>query len=843
MIEKCFKISRLLLSLLLVVLLSWSCQKEPELDPVKFEHYTRVVGKAGGKVRFYDDYNDDSSRELAVELDIPQGALNKSVIINMFYFGNARLTDALANLGIAYVHDELFVDESLMAISDWGDPDQFNEMVKSLFYFIPIDEELGFHSGSITDSTRFQHLSVKFSKPATLGFQVNFTDLWSEEDISKRVKLYRVKIPAYGEWFDDEDNNVWISYNKEGYVDGFLDEDISQLLDGRFNKEDGWGNEDVSLTNWEEVENYQMVKRATRMVDGVPLHFYWVTTEVMDLDHIYFFARTGGWDYEMPAKMVNYVTQNYPNTAITYLDTIDDFDKPFYYAELKTSPITTLYFNENQDFIASYADHENQELPPDIIYYLMTKHANAENVLITRNKDKQTATTTYEADVSSSGSLLNQIIFDEDGYMMNDYRYVSLTELPSDLQTFLATNLSHMAPPEVSTAFLMYDSQYGSHDFDEGYLIKYYYEGSMGFDTLGLESYHIHILTLDWSKNTDEYNFTIKAQDLNSFDAEKIIPPKALEYLNSNLSGAWWIEDAYIYKDVFNPVANTILYEFELESGMTFVFNSSGAIEWMWALNVPVQVLPAPLLNFVNQRFSGTSITNIQIADWNGDLIYDIQLTIPGEDNPLQLWFDNTGDFMEMFPAEHAIVYIPLELVDTVIHDYPGHKIDQKNSRVLLSSDATKTFYIVLDDGTELYYNRNFEEIAVNENLPPAANTYITTHYPMSLVDSHGIMFEADKLFYVVWLNTFETLYFKENGDYAGVEKEITRLELPVATQNYLVANYPETNFTYISSSVSERSWIAPPLSKVYGVTYMDEKNGWEITAYFDESGAFLYQW
>lgn len=196
-----------------------ACHKRVELD-IKYDSLMRVVGPDGGTIKYYEYNPKDSLSSIAVKMEIPQNALDSFVVFNMHEFEN----------------NALYVDLSYLGMEQYSD----------FLYFVPFYKSYGYNEQT-NDSIDY-HLSINFNVPAKVTYNLSFYE------IPYNAKLYRIKIPEINEW--GEVDNIWVNWNYQGYPDGYDALDLQYIINGRWTINDAWGSGNLSLYNWEEVDDY-----------------------------------------------------------------------------------------------------------------------------------------------------------------------------------------------------------------------------------------------------------------------------------------------------------------------------------------------------------------------------------------------------------------------------------------------------------------------------------------------------------------------------------------------------------------------------------------------------------
>ena len=91
--------------------------------------------------------------------------------------------------------------------------------------------------------------------------------------------LYKINIPAKNEWGTGVENNMWINYNNQGYPNGYNEQDLMYIINGRWTENYSWGTGSLSFDNWEEVSDYSYdISNKT------------VSFQINDTDYIYVMA-------------------------------------------------------------------------------------------------------------------------------------------------------------------------------------------------------------------------------------------------------------------------------------------------------------------------------------------------------------------------------------------------------------------------------------------------------------------------------------------------------------------------------------------------------------------------
>ncbi len=205
-------------SILLIglLILNLGCYQYPELDDLSYSEYRRIIGPEGGIINFYQNYENDSIKNLLVKMEFPENAIDSFTVFNMYQFYDLNLENDLYNLSL--IQQTPFL------------------------YFVPFSESYGYNEQNSTSPD--YHLSLIYNAPVTVSYFIapNF--------INTSSKLYRIKIPAKDEWADD---NIWVKWNYQGYPDGYDDTDLSFIINGKWTSDYPRGTGPLSLDNWEEV--------------------------------------------------------------------------------------------------------------------------------------------------------------------------------------------------------------------------------------------------------------------------------------------------------------------------------------------------------------------------------------------------------------------------------------------------------------------------------------------------------------------------------------------------------------------------------------------------------------
>ena len=208
-----------ILFVILIIFTLSACHKRTLVPD--FDEYSRVADFSGKKIIFLNNYNFDTQNEDTLFiLDIPPYALDSSVIFNLYQFKNENL------------YYELFEELSI-------------EQETHFIYFLIFYNQ---YTNIDTDYDDISyHLSIDFNKPVVSTFYI-------DKYLDANMKFYRIKIPKYNEWGND--NNIRVDTNYQAFPHGFYELDLVYLINGKWTENNEWGQGEYSINNWEEVTEY-----------------------------------------------------------------------------------------------------------------------------------------------------------------------------------------------------------------------------------------------------------------------------------------------------------------------------------------------------------------------------------------------------------------------------------------------------------------------------------------------------------------------------------------------------------------------------------------------------------
>lgn len=202
-----------------------SCEyHEQDLAPLAAydRFYSREAGPNGDTIAFFEDYADDQNFEFyKIGLVFPQGALDSNIIVNYYNYMNERVNYILK--------------DSILLASEF-------------FYFIPAYRSWGYEYDTLSFVDETRHLRINFNKKILLIY--HFKDIAAEIDTSYR--FFRLLLPP----------DMSVKFNEQGFVTGFYDESLLQVITGSYINEATTVNTDTlrGLKFWQELpkENYKI---------------------------------------------------------------------------------------------------------------------------------------------------------------------------------------------------------------------------------------------------------------------------------------------------------------------------------------------------------------------------------------------------------------------------------------------------------------------------------------------------------------------------------------------------------------------------------------------------------
>ncbi|MCF8298535.1 MAG: hypothetical protein K9J13_13390 [Saprospiraceae bacterium] len=228
-----------------ILILVFGCHKRDYMFSYISDENIRVAGPEGKTIIFLNNYSDDFLSDTLLVLDIPEGALDCTIIFNFYQFN-----DQVLNLDLQ------------------------NELGKfplsNFIYLTPVFEHDSFYEPYYLDSSycATTHNVLDFNKSVTVSYY-DYT-----YDIYPNTKLYRIKIPRDNEW--GTNYNISACYSNDGYPIGYYEPDLTYLINGKWNSNSPYGTGGYNLANWEEVTNYSIDTAANS-----------VTFSILSLDYMY----------------------------------------------------------------------------------------------------------------------------------------------------------------------------------------------------------------------------------------------------------------------------------------------------------------------------------------------------------------------------------------------------------------------------------------------------------------------------------------------------------------------------------------------------------------------------
>ncbi len=265
-----------------------SCYKRPITD-YNYSNYNRQVGKDGGTITFYANYAQDSglyfqdtTNNKLLEITVPAGALDSDMIFNFYQYQDFSVADELSK-GLASIGSKFI-------------------------YFVPIPAADGYHEHDNADLT--YHTDIKFNSPVSVTYHYNAkTNISTINDkklqyyfyywLNSNYKLYKIKIPKYNEW--SEDRNIYVQWNQQGYPIGYYANDLSDIILGYWFPKTSYENVYSSIVNWQECSDY-----------SIDTENQTVTFNIESSDYIYVLARVIQIDInKIHGKIKTYISNNF----------------------------------------------------------------------------------------------------------------------------------------------------------------------------------------------------------------------------------------------------------------------------------------------------------------------------------------------------------------------------------------------------------------------------------------------------------------------------------------------------------------------------------------------------
>ncbi len=631
--------------IIVIVIFFSSCYKYPDSEYYDYETFNRVMGPEGGIINFFENYENDSIKDVVIKLEIPEGALDSFVVFNMYKTGNYEIATELDN-GFAKIGTE-FV------------------------YFVPFYKSQGYHEHDQIDVS--YHLSIDFNEPV----KVTYNYLVGQEDFNTNniddiklyyeyykatnnsFKLYRIKIPKTDEW--GQQNNIRINWNSQGYPVGYNQTDIEYIINGNWSQSNEWGSEIQSLENWEVVEDVEV-----NSTKG------FVRFDINNTDYIYLLAKKTQIDTEnLPNKVQTYLTTKYPNVAI-YRAAINNGEIVVYMTNGYF-----IYFNKKGEMLRLMRQDINySEIPSEIdktaiLYFLSTNYEN-ENIKKISFIQYGSEFPDYFLKVTLSSEVT--IIFNAVGEVIGTYDYgVDLATIPQVVFDYVAEN--HVGTNIINACF---DSMDGANKYiiylsdntklyftpNGTWLLSLYYNIPMGDLPEGIKNYlETNFSDIDVAfsvrivrQDSEEYqiallNATQILFDQNAeitelyqmFFEEDDLPQEVKDVLAGNYSDLLVSEISYYYNSAYTEIPK--IYDIYFEGNFNIELEPDGNINYLYGTRF--ENLAQPVKNYLLANYAGNNI--IEYEMFVDDSIYNQKMLYVLLQSGIYVVFDENGNFIEEF--------------------------------------------------------------------------------------------------------------------------------------------------------------------------------------------------
>ncbi len=254
---------------------------------------------------------------------------------------------------------------------------------------------------------------------------------------------------------------------------------------------------------------------------------------------------------------------------------------------------------------------------------------------------------------------------------------------------------------------------------------------------------------------------------------------------------------------------------------------------------ITVDQLPQQTQQFITGVFPNTTIAEankVNKPNYYGSY-YKLILN-----NNVQIDFDKEGNWTEIETTNHTA--IPTEFLAQEVPLIQAYIAANYPTNFAIEIDRDRKGYEVkLNNGLELIFDRNQvfmgidldldndEQLIHYNELPKAAQTLLTTHFPTSEIVLIKRENDDEGTTYKVYVNDGFKIEFNQQGDWIEIEsnqgKAIPSLLLPSPLLNYIQTNYSDFALT----SVEKRS----------NSFEVELKNGrQQVELIFDSEGNFV---
>ena len=246
--------------------------------------------------------------------------------------------------------------------------------------------------------------------------------------------------------------------------------------------------------------------------------------------------------------------------------------------------------------------------------------------------------------------------------------------------------------------------------------------------------------------------------------------------------------------------------------------------------NINPSDLPEVAQNFLKTNYPNKDYT-VEKESKNGKVVYEVDIV-----GNIDVEFDGQG---KCTYVGGRISEIPNEVVDSQIRtyvsdNYPNVRIvEWEMEDTYQEVELSNNIELIFDLENKFLYSRrdddDDDEIIIGENeLPTAARTFITTHFPDVTITTLTKEMEHGTIEYeAILANAFE-LDFDAAGNCISIDGSMQRI--PDGALNSKIVNYVSVNYT----NTFIRDWDLDTRNQE-----VELRNGLELT--FDLEGNFLY--
>lgn len=760
-IKKLYHIT--LISVFFVIILN-SCYKEVEFNEeiIEYEHYARIVGPDGGIVNFMSNYANDKKRNMLATLSFPSGAIDSFIVLNI------------------YQHEDYDVSMQL--------EEGFAYTGSKFMYFIPFYKSQGYNEQGVNDPEA--RLSLKFKKPVSVkyyylaeevelsGTNYQKTELYYEyyKKSSLSYKLYRIKIPDIDEW--GSSNNIYINWNQQGYPDGYNKTDLNYILTGSWFDGGGWGTENISLINWEEVKNFKHdVSERSISFEMYSTDYVYVLANIIQID-----------ESRLPYKIRNYLSNNYPN--INVLRASFDRDQGF---TLFMSNGAKIYFDSDFDFeyIETFVK-SSDDLPSQINDYITTNYptANIKTIkLIVDSFNNGVFTIKLTNGV--------KLFFDLQGNFVGMYQSnYSVSDLPEGITDYIKSNF-----PGEPIINVIYDNEINA----PMYLIYTINGFKFKFDHNG-----------NWISTT---NTRFKYENLPENIKENITSNYALDYLSSI---------------TFDENSEHKWYQINLINGIEIYYDFEGNQLSFYQPYLPEEELLTNIKQYIATNYPEESIVYTDYTKssfiQNNYELYDVYIT-----NDLNIEFDGNGEVIVMYGYNDK--HLPMQLTE-----YLDNEFKEMNKTLYeFEGDGKGYFNLYFLNGVNMEFREGkLVYFSVDHyhdyNIVPSKIKDFFIENPVNETPKDVSFDFNEDLNGYVWTIEFSgqlEYYFDMGMNFIGFyDYQITKEELPTKIETYL-----QTYYSGVSIFAFSFYYDTDYKEMIYLIELNDANNTY---IYFDEYFNFI---